>query len=228
MSLNTVKLRTSERFNEVLIFLNYVSSLEPDNPTEPVSLEVKIMKGLFYVHLYSAFEKSINDTVETVLSLISSKNVKNSHLLAPVLSVVLTDKIKSLKDCGYAKVFIKSSDIFVDAASTNITPINETIFSNHLQNVWVKTIDEIFHTLGINSLRLDIHSKTTIDEIVERRNAVAHGRDSAASVGERYRTDVLREKMETVSSSTYEIIYAIEDHYLSKRYIKSTVRRYYA
>lgn len=228
MSLNTVKLRTSERFNEVLIFLNYISSLEPDNSTEPVSLEVRIMKGLFYVHLYSAFEKSINDTVETVLSLISSKNVKNNHLLAPILSVVLTDKIKSLKDCGYAKVFIKSSDIFVDAASTNVTPINETIFSNHLQNVWVKTIDEIFRTLGINSLSLDIRSKTTIDEIVERRNAVAHGRDSAASVGERYRTDVLREKMEIVSSSTYEIINAIEDHYLSKRYIKPTVRRHYA
>lgn len=228
MPMNAVKTRTSERFNEVLIFLNYVSSLEPENSTEPVALEVKIMKGLFYVHLYSAFEKSINDTVETVLSLISSKNVKNNHLLAPVLSVVLSDKIKSLKDCGYAKIFVKSSDVFVDAASTNITPINETIFSNQLQNIWVKTIDEIFQTLGIPPLSLDIRSKTTINEVVERRNAVAHGRDSAASVGERYRVGVLREKMEIISFSTNEIISTIEDHYLSKRYIKPTVRRHYA
>lgn len=228
MPLSTVKKRTSERFNEVLIFLNYVSSQEPSTPSESVSLEVKIMKGLFYVHLYSAFEKSINDVIETVLNLISSKNVKNNHLLAPVLSIVLTDKIKSLKDCGYSKVFIKSSDVFIDAASTNITPINETVFSNHLQNVWVKTIDEIVATLGMDSINLDVRSKTTIDEVVERRNAVAHGRDSAASVGERYRTNILREKMEVILNSTNEIIIAIEEHYVSNRYIKPTVRRHYA
>lgn len=228
MPFNAVKSRTSERFNEVLIFLNYVSSQEPSNPTEVVPLEVKIMKGLFYVHLYSAFEKSINDVVETMLSLISSKSVKNNHLLAPVLSVVLTDKIKSLKDCGYSKLFTKSSDVFVDAASTNIMPINETVFSSHLQNVWVKTIEEIFVTLGMNPISLDMRSKTTIDEIVERRNSVAHGRDSAASVGERYRANVLREKMEILSSSSNEIINSIEEHYLSKRFIKPTVRRHYA
>jgi len=227
MPFNAVKSRTSERFNEVLIFLNYVSLEEPTNPTEAVPLEVKIMKGLFYVHLYSAFEKSINDVVETMLSLISSRCVKNNHLLAPVLSVVLIDKIKSLKACGYSKLFTKSSDVFIDAASTTITPINETIFSGHLQNVWVKTIDEIFITLGMGPVSLDMRSKTTIDEVVEKRNAVAHGRDSAASVGERYRVNVLRGKMEILSSSINEIINSIEEYYISKRFIKPAVRRHY-
>lgn len=228
MPFSTVKSRTSERFNEVQIFLNFISAQEPDQPMDPVSLEVRVMKGLFYVHLYAAFEKSINDAVETALSLISSKNVKNNHFLAPFLTVVLADKIKSLKDCSYSKFFIKSSDVFIDAASNNVIPLNETVFSDRLQNIWIKTIDEIIKTLGMEKIEFSNHIRTTIDEVVDKRNSVAHGRDSAASVGERYRSIVLREKLEIISSVTHEIINAIEEHYKTNRYIRSNARRHYA
>ena len=228
MPFRSIKSRTSERFNEVRLFLNFLSSHEPSDPIESVSLEINVMKGLFCVHLYAAFEKSISDAIETVLTLISSKNIKNSHLSAPILSVVLKDKIKSLKDSAYSKIFIKSSDIFIDAASNNIVPINETAFASHLQNVKINIIDEIVKTLGMNPLILSIHTRITIDEVVDKRNAVAHGRDSAASVGERYRVPALREKLEIISTAAHEIIDAIENYYGFKEYLKPNVRRHYS
>ncbi len=227
MPFNGVKTRTSERFNEVQIFLTFISSQEPTLPTHSVSLEVRIMKGLFYVHLYSAFEKSVNDAVETALSLISAKSIKNNHLSPTLLSIALSDKMKSLKDSGYSKIFIKSADVFTESASSNILPINETIFSSQLQNVWVKTIFEIVSILGVDEIEFSSRVRTTVDEIVDKRNAVAHGRDSAASVGERYRATVLREKMELISSAIHQIIDALEAHCSSKRYIKPNARRYY-
>lgn len=228
MPFRSVKFRTSERFNEVHLFLNFLSNSEPSNPREPVPLEINVMKGLFCVHLYAAFEKSISDAIETVLALISSQNIKNNHLTAPILSVVLQNKIKSLKDSGYSKIFIKSSDIFIDAASSNIIPINETVFANQLQNVKINIIDEIVKTIGMNPINLSAHTRITIDEIVDKRNAVAHGRDSAASVGQRYRMPALREKMKIISAAANEIIDAIEDYYGIKKYIKPNARRHYS
>ena len=227
MSFEGVKRRTSERFNEVQVLLNYISSSEQQEITSPISLEMKIMKGLFYVHLYAAFEKTVNEIFETALSLISSKCIKNNHLSPTLLSIALSDKMKSLKDGGYSKILIKSSEIFSESSSNKVVPINETIFSSQLQNAWVKTITEISIILGINDFSFEPRVRATIDEIVDKRNAVAHGRDSASTIGERYRANVLRDKMVIVSSAAQQFIIAVEEHCAAKKYIKPSLRRHY-
>lgn len=228
MSFDGVRGRASERFNEVQLLLNHISSSEPREVTTPVSLEVKIMKGLFYVHLYAAFEKTINEVVETALFLISSKEIKCSHLSPPLLSVALSDRIKSLKDGGYSKLLIKSAEMFSESCSKSVLQINETIFSTQLQNAWVQTITEVSVVLGINGFSFEPRIRATIDEVVEKRNAVAHGRDRASSVGERYRAVVLRDKLEIISSAAHQFIIAVEEHCQGKKYIKPTLRRHYA
>lgn len=227
MDFDGVKRKARERFNEVQVLLNFISSSESQNTTTPVSLELKIMKGLFYVHLYAAFEKTINETVETALSLISSKNIKNNHLSPTLLSIVFLDEMKSLKDGNHSNILIKSSKIFSESTSANIVSINETTFEGHLQNVWAKTINEVSAILGINDFSFTPRVAATINEIVQKRNAIAHGRDSASSIGERYRANVLREKMEIISSAVQEFIMAVEEHCAEKKYIKPTQRRYY-
>ena len=64
MPLSTVKNRSRERFNEVLLNLAFIESIEPS--AEP-PIHVKIQRGLYYVHLYSALEKVVNETVEQAL-----------------------------------------------------------------------------------------------------------------------------------------------------------------
>ncbi|MBF0408697.1 MAG: hypothetical protein HQM10_15220 [Candidatus Riflebacteria bacterium] len=227
MSFSSVTRRVSERFNEVQVLLNHITSSEPADVTELVPLDVKIMKGLFYVHLYAAFEKSINEIIETALTLISSKSIKNNHLSPTLLSIALSDKFKSLKDSSHSKVLIKSSEIFSESISKNVVPINEAIFANHLQNAWVTTIIEITTILGIDGFSFGTRGRVTIDEVVDRRNAVAHGRDSASSVGERYRANILRQKLEIVSEATQMFLSVIEEHCDSKKYVKPNSRRYY-
>lgn len=227
MSLDRVRNKASERFNEVQIFLSFIQRSEPEGYIDLVPLELKVMKGLFLVHLYAAFEKTINETVETSLSLISSRNIKNNHFYSSLLSVVLSDKMKSIKDGSYSNIFIKSSELFIESTSNNVIPINETIFSGQLQNVWAKTIVEISSILGMKGFSFDSRARATIDEIVDKRNAVAHGRDNASSVGERYRVNALREKMETISTAAHFFISSVEDHCEQKKYIKPTHRRYY-
>ncbi len=228
MSFTIVRNSARARFGEVQIYLNHISSLEPKKVTDQISLELKIMKGLFQVHLYSAFEKTINELIENTLIYIGSNSVETIHYNIPFNTISLVNKLKSFKACGHKNFFEKAIEIFTEMNSTNITSISETTFSQSLQNVWIETIEEVIKSFGINGFRIEPRIRTTINELVEKRNAVAHGRESASSVGERFRTDVLRNKMEIVINFSYILIDLFENYYKNKQFLKGHAKKHYS
>lgn len=227
MSFSTIKNQNTSRFNEVQVLLNYISSLEPLLPTDPTPAEVKIMRGLFYVHLYAAFEKSMNEVVQKSLLLINAKSVKNNHFILPFNTIAVYDKIQSLKECGYKKVIERSVELFAEVGSKNVRPLNETTFSKRLQNVWIETIEEVMFAFGMQPLVLSAREKATINEIVDKRNSVAHGGESASYVGERHRTPVLRIKLQIVQELMINVIDRFEEYYEDKKYLKPIMKKHY-
>lgn len=227
MSFASIKSLNTSRFNEVQVFLNYITSQEPMNFTDPTPAEVKIMRGLFYVHLYAALEKSMNEVVEKTLILIDSKGVKNNHYTLAFNTISVMDKIQALKDCGYKKVVNRSIQLFQEVGSRNVTSLNETLFSRKLQNVWIETIEEIIAAFGMQALNLTPRTRATIDEIVGKRNAVAHGGESASYVGERHRANILRAKFQIAQDFMIEVINHFEDYYDNKKYLKPVMKRHY-
>ena len=99
MSFSIVRNNARARFNENQIYLSYITSLEPSMITDPISLELKIMKGLFQVHLYASLEKTLNELIENTLVHIASNGIKNVHFSVPFNTISLVDKLKSFKDC---------------------------------------------------------------------------------------------------------------------------------
>lgn len=227
MSYSTLKTQVSSRFNEVQVFLNFITSQEPSNPVDPTPMEVKIMRGLFYVHLYGALEKSVNEVVQYTLSLISSKAVKHNHFQLAFSTISVGNKLKALKDSGYKKFLSKSIEIFDQVSCTNICQIDETTFSNYLQNIWVNTLEEVRLAFGMAAMTISPQERATINEIVEKRNEVAHGRESALIVGERHRTDVLRVKLQIIQNFTFAFIDEFEDFYTKKKYLKPAMKKHY-
>lgn len=228
MTFINIRQSTRARFTENQIFLNFITSLEPRAVTDVVPPEVNMMKGLFYVHLYSSLERSVNELIETTLIYISSKSIQYNHFAIPFSSISLVDKLKSFKDSGYSNFFNKAFEIFNEFSSTSVCAINETIFTKNLQNVWTKTIEEICKSFGIKSLNVTPRIRATIDEVVTKRNEVAHGRESAKIVGERFRTDDLRRKMEVLNEFCNYLIDLFEMYYTRKDFLKPTVKRRYA
>jgi len=227
MSFVTVRDNTRGRFVENQIFLNYITSLETREVKAIIPIEVNMMKGLFYVHLYSSLEKSITELVETTLIHISSKSVQFNHFNLPFHSISLVDKLKSFKGSGYNNFFTKSHEIFNELSSKNTCTLNESIFASNLQNIWTKTVEEICKSFGIKTFVVTPRTKATIDEIVEKRNAVAHGRESAKVVGERFRTDILRSKMDILIEFSNYLIDLFEKYYAQKDYLKPIAKKYY-
>lgn len=227
MTFINIRNNTRARFTENQILLNYITSVEPRETIDLVPPEVNMMKGLFYVHLYSSLEKSVNELIENTLIHIGSRSIQYNHFILAFSSITLVDKLKSFKDSGYSNFFNKALEIFNESSSTKICAINESVFANNLQNVWTKTIEEICKSFGMKNFSVTPKIRATIDEVVEKRNAVAHGRESAKTVGERFRTDNLRLKMETVNIFCNYLIDLFETYYDQKDFLKPTAKKHY-
>jgi alpha-galactosidase len=217
MPFSIVRSSSRERFSEVLINLAYIESIEPERESPA---EVKILRGLFYVHLYAALEKAVNETIEQVILLIKSDAVQNKHFSTPFNVISLDAKMQSFKQCGYKDYFKKSSEVFNSIDSVQCFEISNTIFSQNLQNVWYKTMLEIIASFGANEIQITPRVRLTIDEIVEKRNAVAHGRETPLVVGERHRCSVLRIKTQEIQLIVEQFISTFEDYITNKGYLK--------
>lgn len=227
MNYTTVSNNARARFSENLCYLNYITSVESHDPTTQASLELKIMRGLFYVHLYSSLEKAINDLIQATITSISAESIRYRHFIIPFNTISLADKLKSFKDCGHKNFFAKAIEIFEGLNSDEIPTLDATIFSKNLQNIWTNTIIEVASAFGIKNFTIPPMIKVAIDEIVEKRNAVAHGRESAAAIGERFRSDILRSRLLTVMTFTHELI-DVFDHYITaKSYLKANAKKKY-
>jgi len=201
------------RFLEVSGYLRYISTLEPPPGSGvEVPVEVKVMKGLFYVHLYSALEKTINQVAETTLTFVTTSSRPLREIRASLLAVALQDQIKSVRDCSTSKVLQKSVSLMESANSSAAVIMADSMLAFWLQNIWASTINELLDTFGIDSYRVTGRDKLYVDEVVDKRNAVAHGRDSAMSVGERFRCTDLEIRFNVVETVAFQVVESFREY----------------
>lgn len=216
MPFSIIRSDSRERFSEVLVNLAFIESNEL---RDAASIEVKILRGLFYVHLYSALEKAINETIEQTILLIKSDSVKNKHYENSFNVISLNSKMQGFKQCNYKSYFLKSAEVFESLGSENVFDLNNTLFSENLQNIWYKTLQETIRSFGATQISIEPRVILTIDEVVDKRNAVAHGRETPVSVGERHRAEVLRTKTQEIQLVVEQFISTFEDYVIKKKYI---------
>lgn len=228
MNLAAVRAITQLHLTETRAFLAHVASLEPVDIQSAVPLEGKILNGLYYVQLYSAIERTVNEVVQRTLAHIDAVGIQNNHAQTSFCTVTLFAEMMSIRDSGNRSFLVKASSVFAHQADHNRARINETCLSFFLQNIWIKTLDELFDAFGIQRMNIEPRIKTTLNEITDNRNKIAHGRESASAIGERHRSAVLRDKTDQIETLLYTLIDAFEAFYLQKAFIKAADQSRYA
>lgn len=158
--------------------------------------------------------------MQILLSNIKSLEPKNAHVTLPFNVVSLARKWKAVKDSGYSKAFLQMKEFFAAVESAEAQEFDDMLFSKFLQNVWAKSIDEVMGALGIVDFALTVSQQALVDELVDKRNAIAHGRDSAASIGERYRCDELRKRLVETQALTFDFIARLEAYFDDREFIR--------
>lgn len=188
------------RFQEARNLLSFIKTQE-STATPPVDAGyVKSMRGLFYVHLYGAFERSVNDAVSTFIRATVDLNVNIQHIAPQFLPVALDARFKSLQSVQGTGNWKKRLDFVSAMIATSTCSINDALFSEHLQNAWPETLTAVASYLGIGAPTFDAPDVLAVDEVVDKRNAVAHGRASPAEIGARTQSGTLENRFDSTKA----------------------------
>lgn len=216
------------RFREVRSLLSYIKAAESDETPPADSEEVKILRGLYFVHLYGAFEKSTNESFQAYLRGLSSLRLSRKHTAVKFWPTAFDSHFKSVQTTFSEKQW-KKRRAFIEAIEEDAAcEINDGAFADQLQNVWIETITDILGYLGLAPPDWQEGDARYLDEIVNKRNQVAHGRTSPLSVGSSGRSSDLQIRFEAVYRIMDALIRRLEDGHQSLPYVRDEFRPQYS
>ena len=227
MPLTIVRQEAANRFREAQSFLSEIKEQEGTAPS--ATSELNVRKGLFLVLLYGAFEYSLTRAVSEVNVSINDFEVQFVHLHDHLYSLALDPELTSIASSGRKKMWQCRAELFTRQSCVEPVVINDAPIANELQNAWTAAIEKTFKIFGVSSPALfDPKVRQYIDELVEKRNAVAHGRESAAVVGQGYTTSRLQNLTDQINSQTQYFFSVFEDYISGKEFVKPRHRSSYS
>lgn len=180
-------------------------------PTQDVAATCR---GLLFVQLYGVYEYAVGTSVQAALDFIRTNGLSANNLRNSVLSLVLHPDWESVGMVGRDKVWDKRHKLLDRSIDTTpLSGLNVDLFpsdGSHYRNGQIETIWTVF---GISlPIVPDRRLLGRIDELVENRNAIAHGRLTARDVGRNHSTRDMQRRIEDTREIAIYIIRTIENH----------------
>lgn len=215
MRLAGVSPAITTRFIEVQEFLSFIRQIESQAAGTFDAPAVIMARGLFYVHLYGAFEFSVNRIVLGAVQAINQEQLPHNKIADSLGALALDGAFNAVSKAGRDTQWNKRLKLINLRFSNTIAQIHDGCVD--FQNIWFQTLQEIFEVFGIDkSVMYDVTKSGYVRELVDTRNAVAHGRDSPLTKGRAKRSDELQRVHDAIRSEAFHIYDCFED-YLKRR-----------
>ncbi|MBL0736836.1 hypothetical protein JI750_08090 [Flavobacterium sp. GN10] len=215
---NDLKTESASKLVEVREFLDLTSNLIPPAPT-PTPNSLLTAKGLFYVHVYGVFEFTITSCVKKTISAINIESTNVNNIKPLLLSLALNpefDSLSSTKNRNWTQrwnLFEKIRDNVIAQISTDLMPTDG-------KNIRFAQLESIWKTFCISAPILNAPSiGGRLKDIVDNRNAIAHGNNTPAEIGSRVSISDLYNRYNEMSSYCSYIIQVFEDYVNNKDFM---------
>ncbi|WP_426211658.1 HEPN domain-containing protein [Pseudomonas sp. TWR2-1-1] len=219
----------NSRLAEARELLVNIKNEEPQEgvPRPPTPLS-SALRGLMYVSLYGAIEYAVTHGVQCFINHMCGLKVSTKHLESSLYSIALNSQLESARGGAERRKWEARRAIFVGVDSEIVCSIPDTVFGGFLHNVYPKTVLEIFLCLGISKPATISESEIGyLNEITEKRNAVAHGRETATEAGKGLSVKDLELRLSVLYSACSYFLDVIEEHALELRFVKLQYRAGY-
>ncbi|NWB51928.1 HEPN domain-containing protein [Pseudomonas sp. F8002] len=221
MGLELPRGKIADRFREVRLFLSFIKTQESMDIPPVDSLEVKMLRGLYYVQLYGALEQSLNDAAEAFLEALTEFEFCNNDFVLAILPTVMNSHFKSLSEVQGQKRWGKRVDFISSISNGDASKIENTVFAPLFQSSEMDVIANVMSYIGIPSAVLrESEDRFYVDEVVQKRHQVAHGRISPVIVGARGRSDDLELRLDAVWRTVDTVVGMLDDHFKSFNFLK--------
>lgn len=181
---NPLKTEAQDRFSAAESFLKSTRGLR--------GAAGQTAKGLAFVQIYAAYEYTVKNVFKTAVLAICSHPHNIMDLTFPLMGLFLNPEISALRDCDKQKVLENRTKMFENLFSGRPS-INHARFPNdgsHFRHSQLQTIFDLFGIKRTPAQRQKhLHR---IDALVDLRNSIAHGHETADTVGRRFtRAEIL-------------------------------------
>jgi hypothetical protein len=203
---NTIRAELLNRLHRVSIFIN--EACDPvKNPNSAVT-----SKGIVFVLLYATYEYVVVHSVEACRDKIINHGLTFSDVGWSLLPLVLSDEFKSVSDAGPTKAWKVRRNLFNRVLSADLVPASGPFPSDGSHFRWpqLETIWALFN-VGTPCLNNPTH-KGRIEELVEHRNAIAHGRETPENIGGRYSVSELTLRLNDIRDICLHAMSCLETH----------------
>ena len=171
-------------------------------------------KGLVFVQLYAMYEYSVRSAVQATLLALCDAGVEIQTIRRSLLALVLDSHWDSAAHSSRERVWDSRMALIarVDSGELTSTLRNDLFPSDgsHYRIQQLRTIWKIFSVSGpvVSECRLI----GRIDELVDNRNAISHGRRTPEDVGRQYSWQEIASRVkDTVAIARY-VVSSLECH----------------
>lgn len=219
--LETIKSEAANRITELRSLFIHFSDLQKTASTSVpvVPITVNTIKGLFFVQLYAVYEFTVTSLTQNSLSYINAQNMLTNSYKLQMLSIVLDSHFNSIEASNGKKHWDRRKTLLNDFDAKDVIPIDITILPTGEGNLKHRQLKSIFDTMCLTCDAVPTNRFIgRLEELVENRNAISHGRLTPSEIGSRYSIADLEQILNEISELCSYLIKSFEDYLLNEQY----------
>lgn len=215
-----IERESTARLVQVREYLNFIKSQASENLAVTEPSYVKSERGLFFVFLYGVVEYTVRETVSTAITSINNERCKYKDCKPLFLSIALNSHFDALTNIGDSKKWQKRWELIDLFDSDNIVSLSNELMPTDGGNIKFKQLSSIWKSFCIDAPVIPEPSiGGYLNEIVEKRNLIAHGNQSAEEVGSGFTVDDLQSRFDAINELCSYIIDTFDDYIINKKYL---------
>jgi HEPN superfamily protein len=189
-----------------------VLSRVEDEKTVPQTL-LKTLKGLTFVQLYAVYEQTVVGAVQAAIRALNMTRIPLRELRHELLGIALDANCRSLADCGPNRTWDVRVALMGKTRSEDPVEAPEEMFPADGTHYRFGQLQTLWTLFGIPSLPVpEMRLIGRIEELVELRNGISHGRLRAEEVGSTVSVTDLRSRHGDIREICRHLIATLEMH----------------
>ena len=171
-------------------------------------------KGLAFVQLYATYEYAVRAAVQATLIVLRAAGVEIRTLRRDLLALVLDSHWDSASSSGRPRVWESRMALIAHVDSREPTSIlRDDLFPSDGSHYRINQLRTIWRIFCVNApIVPEPRLRGRIEELVENRNAVSHGRRRPEEVGARYSWQDIAKRAEDTDTISHHIVSTLESH----------------
>lgn len=180
-----------------------------------------ISRGLFFVYVYGIYEKIIHEVVYRTIDILNKRKIHIDKCIYDLYTLAFSNEFDGFENVGREHKWEKRWEICEKMAANPMLIIPDKLFPTDGKNIRYKQLNSIAKSFGMkeNILPRD-EIGGYLNEMVDNRNAIAHGDKTPKDIGKNYTKDDLRKKCEIISEICEYTVEIYENYINERSYMK--------